>query len=80
MGADEIENLLAWHRSAEEIALPLRTAGSEQHFQVGFRLDAFGHRRHPERSAQPNDGTNDRRILLAAVSIIDEGAIDLDPI
>src|SRR5579862_230284 len=67
-------------RSAQQIALDLVAAFFLEEAQLLVGLDAFGDHRQAEALAEAEHGAHDRGRLLVRMDLLDERAVDLDPV
>ena len=74
---EEPLDLVGRRRAAEEIALAEAAAHLPEALGLGGMLDPLGHRREPERVAEPQDRVDERFIRAVADELVDERLRDL---
>src|SRR5258706_2289609 len=57
--AEQLRDLVASHRLADEVALHLVAAREAQGVRLIFRIDALGHDRHAQGARDRNDGPDE---------------------
>src|SRR5882762_10791752 len=76
--AEQLRDLVASHRLADEVALHLVAARDPQGVRLVFRIDALGHDRQTQRARERDDGRDERHRAGLLQHGDDEGAVYLE--
>jgi len=68
------------HRPCKQIPLCLVTPPDAQPFELGLPFDSFGRDDQIERLRERHDGVDDRRVEFGSIQVLDETAVDFQPI